>query len=137
MTTSSSPRSPSRMIASSAGYRRSTAVDRHALEVLGFEPLEQRHAAQHQHRLEVAEGPTRVRHVHPFVDGPSRQAPDPRVLIIDQAGERPTGDPAFRLRVVLEQPDERAGQPPIADRVERLDRLGTRLRIVRAQCTGG
>ena len=105
---------------------------RDALEILGLEALEQRHPSEQEHRLEVAEGATRLRHLRPSCHGLVRQAHDPRIVIIEQGAH----DGIAILRVtdlVLEQPDERAGQASITGRIERLDRLRPDLGVVRSK----
>ena len=116
--------------------RRIDALDggqRDPLEVLRVEALEHRHAPEQEHRLEVAEGPARLGHVRPSCDRLPHQAGDPWVVIIEQPVRRPHRDPARPIDIVLEQADERAGQPPVAGRVERLDGLRPGLRVVRAK----
>ena len=99
----------------------------------GSRPLEQRHAAEQEHRLEVAEGATRLRHLRPSCRAPRASGARSTDRHHRAAGAH---DGIAILRVadlVLEQPDERAGQSSIAGRIERLDRLRPDLGVVRSK----
>ena len=104
------------------------------LQVLRVEPLEQRHAPKLEHPLDLAEARVRAGHRPSVARAPCRQRPDPRVVIMPQGVEHVVvgiGDGPDRIE--LDEPRDGPPEPPIADRIERLDRLRTDVGIVRSK----
>ena len=129
MTTRLSLRSPSRTRSVAGRVQMFLGGHRDPLEVLGIQALEERDAPQEQHRLEITQRPARSWHLGPRAQGLAGEARDPGIPIIGQTTQDGIG--VLRIGpIILEQPDEGAGQPAIADRVECLDRLGPDLGVV-------
>ena len=126
ITNSSSPTSPSVMIASCRTRSPALGDRGDTLQVLRVEPLEQRDTPKLEHPLDLAEARVRAGHGPSVARAPRRQGPDPRVVIMPQGVEHvAVGTADGRDRIQLDEPRDGPPEPPITHQIDVLDRLRT------------
>jgi hypothetical protein len=103
---------------------------RHALEIFGRQPVEERYAAQAEHALDDAEVHSRVGHrtsCGRLGERSLRQRADPRIGVVLQ--QRYGIGAGGCGRIAVEQAGQRSAKARVAECVDRLDRLCPHLRI--------